>query len=215
MFLNTLVPGPPPFHEHNIPKDEDTECIICNKPFWNHDGTALLQRNWILPCGHAFHYDCIAAWISTGNNIENPCCPYCRAIIDNIPTDFTPVLRIENQNDLPSCTGYPYCVFISMAYAHEFFTFQDAFKVSPKRLYQRFIANAIQFEVVSPNHYNRRIHIQYNQDTGYSIQCFTQLHTLLVTVKPNYLTFEIKDLLADWLDDEIGDNALMDSDNYK
>ena len=47
-------------------KFNETKCIICYSNFEHNNEVSL-------PCGHAFHSDCILTWIS--KKME---CPYCK-----------------------------------------------------------------------------------------------------------------------------------------
>ena len=48
-------------------ESEDNSCRICHKLF---DDTIKL-----LPCGHAFHPDCLVGWIKNGGINKCPLCP--------------------------------------------------------------------------------------------------------------------------------------------
>jgi hypothetical protein len=54
-------------------KDEndcDVKCLVCQFPY---ESDESLRR---LPCGHAFHSECVAQWLK-----DNDVCPYCRQTI--------------------------------------------------------------------------------------------------------------------------------------
>jgi len=62
----------------------EVECAVCNKDLavtkradrHNDNDNDNCEPFTILPCGHAFGYDCIEHWMST--NEENASCPSCR-----------------------------------------------------------------------------------------------------------------------------------------
>ncbi len=80
-YLN--LEGNPPASTHAIenlaplPAEklcEDLECAICQDCF----GTESHNEGKILPCKHAFHQKCAAAWLQQHNT-----CPSCRAEIES------------------------------------------------------------------------------------------------------------------------------------
>ncbi|KAF5175859.1 hypothetical protein FRX31_034550 [Thalictrum thalictroides] len=55
--------------------DQTTDCGICLEP-WDEEG----KQEWILPCKHKFHSECICEWVKSSGTS----CPFCRSIIINV-----------------------------------------------------------------------------------------------------------------------------------
>ncbi|CAJ2511293.1 Uu.00g069180.m01.CDS01 [Anthostomella pinea] len=86
------------------------DCQICDKKL------AIIQppddeneAYTVLPCGHAFGYNCIQLWLEGGNN---PTCPSCRKSLEHrdcghlfSPQSFEPVDGFNVHQDLPPVLG--------------------------------------------------------------------------------------------------------------
>lgn len=83
--------GIPTYHKgERIEESEDNCCSICLGNFAVGD---LARR---LPCGHAFHRDCVDAWlIEQGGRLKGSIarCPVCRTVALNLPTN--PLVLLE------------------------------------------------------------------------------------------------------------------------